>query len=179
MAPGGAAVFIASLAGHGTSPPSHLREALEQPSNDAVELITGGLGDELTPELAYVWSKWAVIRMCERRAASWGERGVRILSLSPGMIATPMGAREFAAHEAKRALFDRTPLGREGTMLEIADAAEFLASDRASFITGTDLLVDGGIAAAVSVSSAEREFDRSKTSSASHAPQSSNDRTSN
>jgi NAD(P)-dependent dehydrogenase (short-subunit alcohol dehydrogenase family) len=41
----------------------------------------------------------------------------------------------------------RTPLQREGTMLEIADAVEFLASDRASFISGIDLLVDGGLAA--------------------------------
>lgn len=47
-------------------------------------------------------------------------------------------------------LYGRTPLRREGAMLEIADAIEFLASDRASFITGTDLLVDGGHAAAAS-----------------------------
>jgi NAD(P)-dependent dehydrogenase (short-subunit alcohol dehydrogenase family) len=42
-------------------------------------------------------------------------------------------------------LYERTPLKREGTMLEIADAIEFLVSDRASFISGTDLVVDGGL----------------------------------
>jgi NAD(P)-dependent dehydrogenase (short-subunit alcohol dehydrogenase family) len=46
-------------------------------------------------------------------------------------------------------LYRLTPLGREGTMVEIADAVEFLLSDRASFISGTDLLVDGGVAAAI------------------------------
>ena len=87
--------------------------------------------------------------MCRRRAAAWGARGARIVSLSPGLIATPMGALEFAAQPAKRALLPLTPLQREGTMVEIADAVDFLVSDRASFITGTDLLVDGGIHAAL------------------------------
>jgi NAD(P)-dependent dehydrogenase (short-subunit alcohol dehydrogenase family) len=150
MTPGGAAVFIASLAGHGHEPDDRLRSALEQPPDTLVEAVTEALGGELTPELAYVWAKWAVIRMCRLRATAWGSRGVRIVSVSPGMIATPMGAREFDAQPAKRALFQRTPLQREGTMSEIADAVEFLVSDRASFITGTDLLVDGGLAATAS-----------------------------
>ena len=67
------------------------------------------------------------------------------MSLSPGLIATPMGALEFVAQPEKRRLLPLTPLAREGTMVEIADAVEFLLSDRASFITGIDLLVDGGI----------------------------------
>ena len=75
--------------------------------------------------------------------------GARIVSLSPGLIATPQGAREFEQRPDKHVLFAKTPLQREGTMVEIADAVEFLLSDRASFITGIDLLVDGGIAAAV------------------------------
>jgi len=60
-----------------------------------------------------------------------------------------MGALESAGRSAslKASLLRQTPLGREGTMTETADAIEFLASDRASFITGTDLLVDGGAVA--------------------------------
>jgi len=71
--------------------------------------------------------------------------------MSPGMIATPMGALEFAgaSRDVKLKLLELSPLGREGTMVETADAIEFLASARASFITGTDLLVDGGVAAAM------------------------------
>jgi NAD(P)-dependent dehydrogenase (short-subunit alcohol dehydrogenase family) len=60
-----------------------------------------------------------------------------------------MGALETEAQPAKRALREHIPLGREGTMIEIADAVEFLVSPRASYVTGTDLLVDGGIAAAM------------------------------
>lgn len=65
------------------------------------------------------------------------------------MIATPMGAIEFERSEGKKALFQKTPLQREGSMIEIADAIEFLSSAKASFITGTDLLVDGGLTAAI------------------------------
>ena len=71
------------------------------------------------------------------------------MSMSRGMIATPMGTLEYKHQPMKYEYLRRTPLGREGTMLEMADVVEFLASDRASFITGIDLLVDGGLTAAL------------------------------
>jgi NAD(P)-dependent dehydrogenase (short-subunit alcohol dehydrogenase family) len=60
-----------------------------------------------------------------------------------------MGALEFEKSPAKRGMYEKTPLKRECTMIEIADVVEFLVSPRASFISGTDLLVDGGLAAAM------------------------------
>jgi NAD(P)-dependent dehydrogenase (short-subunit alcohol dehydrogenase family) len=86
--------------------------------------------------------------MCRRQVLRWGRKGARILSLSPGLINSPQGASGYAVHPEKIQLVESTPLGREGTMIEIADAIEFLVSDRASFISGIDLLVDGGLAAA-------------------------------
>jgi len=59
-----------------------------------------------------------------------------------------MGALEFKGTPEKMELYLRTPLRREGTMLEIAETLAFLASPAASFISGTDILVDGGLAAA-------------------------------
>ena len=102
----------------------------------------------------------ALIRMCQRRAATWGARGARILSLSPGLIATPMGALEFQNRPQKYTLLATTPIKREGTMLEIADAVEFLLSDRASFISGIDLLVDGGLAAAMRYPNTDKESEQ-------------------
>ncbi len=88
--------------------------------------------------------------MVQRRALPWGRRGARIISLSPGLIDTVMGAVEDSnSRESKTAIRSKLPLLRDGSMADIADAVEFLASQRASYITGTDLLIDGGLSAAM------------------------------
>jgi NAD(P)-dependent dehydrogenase (short-subunit alcohol dehydrogenase family) len=146
---GVAAVFISSLAGHMAPPAAEIVDLLDEPLEPGFfDAITSALG-EVTPQQAYSMSKFALMRMCRRFASAWGARGARIVSLSPGLIATPMGALEFRNQPAKYDLLAKTPAGREGTMIEIADAIEFLASPRASFVSGTDLLVDGGLAAAL------------------------------
>ncbi|MFJ9379652.1 SDR family oxidoreductase [Streptomyces sp. NPDC101455] len=148
--PGTAAVFVSSSAGHLAEPPApEITAVLDDPLvPDFVERLEK-LVPERTPLQAYRLTKNALLRMCRRRAAAWGQKGARIVSMSPGPIATPMGALEFEGphREVKLTMLRQSPLGREGTMTETADAIEFLASDRASYITGTDLLVDGGILA--------------------------------
>jgi NAD(P)-dependent dehydrogenase (short-subunit alcohol dehydrogenase family) len=151
--PGTAAVFVSSSAGHLAQPPA--REVVAVLDDPLTPGFFGRLTDviptdEQTPLQAYRLSKWALNRMCRRRAAAWGAKGARIVSMSPGAIATPMGAKELAgpSRAVKLKLMEQLPMAREGTMVETADAIEFLASDRASYITGTDLLVDGGIVAA-------------------------------
>jgi NAD(P)-dependent dehydrogenase (short-subunit alcohol dehydrogenase family) len=145
---GGAAILISSLAAHNFRPSDAVETVLRAPFDpELVEKLAAALGEgEATPQKAYVLSKYALMAYCRREAAAWGARGARIVSLSPGLIATPQGALEFEKSAGKMKLYERTPLGREGTMLEIANVIEFLASDRASFISGTDLLVDGGLA---------------------------------
>ncbi|TAL04439.1 MAG: SDR family oxidoreductase [Rhodospirillaceae bacterium] len=148
---GTAAILISSLAGHTYRPSETIEALLRGPADPAlVDKLMVALGSQqATPQVAYPISKYALMAYCRQQAAAWGERGARIVSLSPGMIATPMGALEFEKSPRKMQLYARTPLKREGTMLEIADAIEFLASDKASFISGTDLLVDGGLAGAL------------------------------
>jgi NAD(P)-dependent dehydrogenase (short-subunit alcohol dehydrogenase family) len=146
-----AAIFVSSLAAHNFTPPEDIIGILRNPTaEDLVPRLEKALGPErATPPMAYALSKWGLMLMVRTGAIGWGTRGARIVSLSPGIIATTQGAIEFQKSEGKRRLFELTPLKREGTMLEIADAMEFLASARASFINGTDLLVDGGLSAAV------------------------------
>lgn len=148
---GSAAILIASLAAHSFQPSAEAITVLREPdSPDIAERLAQVLGtDGAIPAAAYTHSKYAILMYARARAAAWGAKGARIVSLSPGLIATSMGALEFAHSEHKRRMFELSPLGREGTMHEIADAVEFLASDRASFISGTDLLVDGGLAGAL------------------------------
>lgn len=143
---GTAAIFISSMAGHLASVDPAVMAVLDNPlGTDFGDKLSVVVSDELSPGLAYQYSKAALNRMCRVRARDWGARGARIVSLSPGLIATPMGALEFEKQPMKYDLLAATPLTREGTMLEIANVVEFLASDRASFISGTDILVDGGL----------------------------------
>ena len=101
------------------------------------------------PGMAYSWAKRGVRRLVEREATAFGSAGARICSVSPGTIDTPMGRLEFERQPGMRQLESIAPLGRSGHTGEIAADIDFLLSDRASFVTGTDVLVDGGVCAAI------------------------------
>ncbi|WP_066257209.1 SDR family oxidoreductase [Hydrogenophaga flava] len=91
----------------------------------------------------YNSSKAAVIHMSKSLAMEWAERGVRVNSISPGYTATPMNLRPEVADQVK--IFERdTPLGRMATVDEMVGPAVFLVGRGASFVTGVDLIVDGG-----------------------------------
>lgn len=148
---GTAAVFVASFAAYNEPPAPEVAAVLADPADPRLpERLATALGPaEATPARAYQLSKYGLVGFCRAQAAAWGDHGARIISLSPGLIATPQGAREFERSPVKRSLYAHTPLRREGTMHEIAGVVEFLVSDRASFISGTDVLADGGLAAAL------------------------------
>lgn len=150
MATGSAAIFISSLAAHAPEPDARVLAALDAPlAEDFFVRLEEAMPQPLSSGPGYGLSKMAVNRMVRRRAFPWGRRGARILSLSPGLIDTVMGAVEDSQSNSKAAMRGRLPMVRDGTMADIADAVEFLSSRRASYITGTDLLVDGGLAAAL------------------------------
>jgi NAD(P)-dependent dehydrogenase (short-subunit alcohol dehydrogenase family) len=91
----------------------------------------------------YNASKAAVIHMTKSLAMEWAERGIRVNAISPGYTLTPMNLRPEVAEQRK--IFERdTPMGRMATVDEMAGPAVFLASRASSFVTGIDLIVDGG-----------------------------------
>ncbi len=100
---------------------------------------------------AYCASKGGVALLTKAAALEWAPLGIRVNSVHPGFIDTPMVAN--ALHQAENgnemrdALVAAHPLGRFGVPREIADALVFLASDEASFMTGAELVVDGGYTA--------------------------------
>jgi NAD(P)-dependent dehydrogenase (short-subunit alcohol dehydrogenase family) len=149
---GTAAVLIASVAGHVAPEIAEAKALFAAPLSptflDELEAILrcelGPAADRAMGTLAYALSKRQVIDLCEAHAADWGRRGGRIVSISPGMIYTPMGRSEAELDEAAEAQVKSAPAGRWGTVSEIAAAASFLLSPAARFITGTDLRVDGG-----------------------------------
>ena len=100
-------------------------------------------------ELAYCTSKGAVVQMTRALAVDHARQGVRVNAVAPGDVETPMllsgiAHRGRSAAEGLRENGEAIPMGRVGQPPEIAAAVAFLASDEASFITGTTLLVDGG-----------------------------------
>lgn len=146
MAAGGCAVLIASSAAHMVKSEEidlALTEAVLARSSAALVRFA------TSPEYAYTTSKRGVLRLVAHEAAGFGQRGARIVSISPGLIDTLMSRQEQAASKQMDALLARTPLGRYGTPDEIAAAAMFLCSAGASYITGCDIRVDGGTLASL------------------------------
>ena len=82
-------------------------------------------------------------------AVKWGQRGARINSISPGIIVTPLAIDEFNGPRGDfyKNMFAKCPAGRPGTADEVADVAELVMSPRAAFMTGSDILIDGGATA--------------------------------
>jgi NAD(P)-dependent dehydrogenase (short-subunit alcohol dehydrogenase family) len=154
LKPGSAGVLIASLAAQtfrGTGEIDALLKTVTaanaaQMLEELVCAIATGEDALQLSVAAYGISKYAVTRLCEDRALQWGARGARLVSVSPGLIATPMGLMEASGNPAAAGLAEQAPVGRWGTAIDIADAVEFLLSDAASFISGCDLRVDGGLA---------------------------------
>jgi NAD(P)-dependent dehydrogenase (short-subunit alcohol dehydrogenase family) len=101
------------------------------------------------PGAAYAISKRGVHRLVRREARAWARRGARLLSLSPGIIDTPMGRLEYDNQPVMADMVTGSALGRTIDPDEVAAVAVFLVSDAASAMTAADVLVDGGAVAAL------------------------------
>jgi cyclopentanol dehydrogenase len=94
---------------------------------------------------AYHAAKGGVRLLTKVVAAEFATRGIRVNSIHPGIVETPM--TDNMAPQRMQLLLERTPMGRKGQPQEIAYGALFLASDEASFMTGAELVIDGGMTA--------------------------------
>jgi NAD(P)-dependent dehydrogenase (short-subunit alcohol dehydrogenase family) len=142
---GSVAVGVASQSGYLVPQNHELFTVLEDPlAPDFYEKL-GTFFDYEDPTLAYQMSKRGVHRLIRSKAAAWGARGARIMSVSPGINDPPMNR---ALEEERPIMLDiikNSPLGRRGTPEEIADVISFITSDAASLLTGSDVLADGGM----------------------------------
>ena len=149
--PGGAGVVIASMAAHmyPALDPDVQRQLAETPTDELLSLdACSAITDS---RQAYPFAKRANQIRVAAAASAWGLRGARINCISPGVISTAMGRLELSGESGglMQAMVDNAGMRRIGTPDDIAAAAEFLLGPAAGFITGVDLLVDGGVMAAI------------------------------
>ena len=101
-----------------------------------------------TPQIAYTASKGAVLALTRELAMVHARENIRVNALCPGPLRTELLMSFLDTEEKKQRRLVHVPMGRFGEAKEMAQAALWLASDEASYVTGTDFLVDGGLAAA-------------------------------
>ena len=149
IAEGGSGVIISSQSGHRLPAlPQDQNEAMATtPVDELLELpFLKAIDDTLK---AYQYSKRCNVLRVMYEATRWGRRGATINSISPGIIITPLANDELHGprKDGYLKMIEGMPARRAGTPDEVGDLAEFLMSSRGRFISGADLLIDGGCTA--------------------------------
>jgi NAD(P)-dependent dehydrogenase (short-subunit alcohol dehydrogenase family) len=153
IAPGGAGLIISSMAGHmmPALPPEQDLALMQTPTDELLALSFLQPALIPNPVLAYMIAKRANHLRVQAEAMRWGKRGARVNAISPGIIVTPLALHELNSPIGGmyRSMIDASPAGRMAPPDEIAIAASFLLGTDAGFVTGSDLLIDGGVIAAM------------------------------
>lgn len=151
MAEGGAGLLISSQTGYMHRLPDEVElEILRTPTEKLME-VSYIRENAVNSGIAYMIAKRVNHLQAQKAAATtWKARRARINTISPGVIVTPLAYDEFAAAgDNYQEMIDASAAMRTGTSEEIAEAGAFLLGEHAGFITGTDLLIDGGVIAAI------------------------------
>ena len=152
MAKGGAGLIVSSQTGYMYPIPyEEEQKILNTPTEELMELPFIKETAMQNSGLAYMIAKRInQLQAMKAAATTWKERRARINTISPGVIVTPLAYDEFAAAgDAYQKMIDASAAERTGTSDEIAEAGAFLLGEHAGFITGTDLLIDGGVIASI------------------------------
>lgn len=153
IAAGGCGIVISSMAGHMPPPlPPEQDHALAfTPTEELLALPFLGPDAVRDSMAAYGIAKRANHLRVQAASLSWGARGARVNSISPGIVATPLAQHEMASDSGPiyRAMIEASPAKRVASAEEVAAAAAYLLGPEASFVTGSDLLIDGGVIAAM------------------------------
>lgn len=139
------AVLLSSMMAHTIPQNEAYDEALSNPQNAASFDIVSQSAEN-NSDMMYNFVKRGVLLLSHKNVDKWGEKEARIVTVSPGVIETPMALKAAEEHPEQMEMIKKaTPLQRNGQPEDIADVVYFLTSDAARFITGTDILVDGGV----------------------------------
>ena len=140
-------VCFSTISAHAEKPSPDLLDALDQPLALSLfdDLVASCEGLEHNSGAAYSISKIGIQRLCERKAVEWAAKGGRFICVTPGVINTPlMALTQNQRPEFIAELERNTALRRIGRPEEVAAVVDFVCSPQASFLTGSEIVVDGG-----------------------------------
>ena len=123
------------------------RQMLKQGSGSIINISSASAGPPLSKAFTYSVSKAGISNLTQNLAREWATQGVRVNALRPGFFPTDWNKEHFITPEREQAILGHTPMTRYGKPNELVGAVLWLASDAASFVTGAEIVVDGGFSA--------------------------------
>lgn len=120
------------------------KQMLKQNFGSIINISSASAGPPLSKAFTYSVAKAGIVNLTKNLAREWGNKGVRVNSIRPGFFPTEWSRENFITREREQAILTHTPMARYGRPKELVGAVLWLASDAASFVTGSEIAVDGG-----------------------------------
>jgi NAD(P)-dependent dehydrogenase (short-subunit alcohol dehydrogenase family) len=120
------------------------RHMLDQGNGVIINISSASAGPPLSKAFSYSIAKAGILNLTQNLGREWGTKGVRVNAIRPGFFPTEWNRKNFITKDREAAIFGHTPMARYGEVDELVGAVIYLASDAASFVTGSELTVDGG-----------------------------------
>ena len=120
------------------------RHMLDQGKGSIINISSASAGPPLSKAFSYSIAKAGILNLTQNLGREWGTKGVRVNAIRPGFFPTEWNRKNFITKDREAAILGHTPMARYGEVDELVGGVIYLASDAASFVTGSELTVDGG-----------------------------------
>ena len=120
------------------------KHMLKRSKGNIINISSASAGPPLSKAFAYSVAKAGILNLTQNLGREWGIKGVRVNAIRPGFFPTEWNRKNFITKEREKAILDHTPMARFGKVSELVGGIIYLASDASSFVTGSELTVDGG-----------------------------------
>lgn len=123
------------------------KHMLDQGAGSIINISSASAGPPLSKAFSYSIAKAGILNLTQNLGREWGIKGVRVNAIRPGFFPTAWNQKNFITEEREKAILGHTPMQRYGEVPELVGGVVYLASDAASFVTGSELTIDGGFSA--------------------------------
>lgn len=120
------------------------RHMIDQGKGSIINISSASAGPPLSKAFTYSIAKAGILNLTQNLGREWGTKGVRVNAVRPGFFPTEWNRKNFINKDREAAILGHTPMARYGAVDELVGGVIYLASDAASFVTGSELTVDGG-----------------------------------